>query len=102
MAVAKDATMAMMTKMPNTEPTAAGCANVFPFVTDAEKQPISDCVELAKIRSMAWPSKSGIARAIGGMPATSDGETGMIPPNSKGELEFVGHKLRRVSIRRDW
>jgi len=56
--------MATAVKIPRTEPTAAGCENVAPLVTTAEKQPISDSVEFANIRRIASPSKSGMPKAI--------------------------------------
>ena len=46
---------------------------------------------------MAWPSKSGIVSAILGIPATSDGDTGIIPLASIGTLAFVGQRLRVVN-----
>ncbi len=45
---------------------------------------------------MAWPSKSGMPRAIDGIPATSDWETGMIPLASIGTVALVGQRLGSV------
>ncbi len=47
---------------------------------------------------MACPSKSGMPRAIDGIPATSDCETGMMPLASMGTVAFVGQRLDSVRM----
>ena len=66
--------------------------NVAPFFTTAEKQAIWDSVELAKILSTASPSKTGILNAKGGIPATPEGATGMMPFASTGSDELSGQR----------
>ena len=79
--------------MPKAVPTDPGCEKLAPLVTTAEKHAICSCVEFEKIRRMASPSKSGMVRAIGIIPATSDGATGMIPLATIGTEAFKGHRL---------
>jgi hypothetical protein len=71
MAVAYEANTANTVKAPNIDPTISGCEKVLPLLIVAWKQPISVCVELAKIRMREYPSKSGMLRAIDGIPAMS-------------------------------
>ena len=54
---------------------------------------------LEKIRSIADPSKSGIPKAMLGMPETSDVETGITAPPVIGTLLFNGQRLRMLAIR---
>jgi hypothetical protein len=48
------------------------------------------------MRRIACPSKSGIERAIEGIPATSPASTGMIPSADIGTLPLSGHKLQKL------
>lgn len=50
------------------------------------------------MRRIAWPSKSGIDKAMFGTPATSDCETGIIPLAVIGTLEFMGHRLYMLAL----
>ncbi len=79
-------------------PTADAWAKVAPFVTTAEKQAICDCVELAKIRRIACPSKSGIVTAIAGIVATSAWAMGMIPFAEIGIDELRGQRLSMLAL----
>lgn len=98
MAVANEASIAMAVKTPRTELIAAGWENVAPFRMTAWKQPIWVLVELEKIRKVAEPSKSGMDRAIFGMPETSDCETGMMASAKIGIEAFSGHRLFLLGI----
>jgi len=72
-------------------------AKVFPFVICATKQPISAWVELEKMRRTAWPSKSGIFSAIGGIPATSLSLMGMMPSASIDLFARTGQALSSLA-----
>jgi hypothetical protein len=101
MAVTNDEITATTVKPPKMVPTAAGCLKVAPLVTTAEKHPISDWVELAKILKMASPSKSGMLNASGGMFATSFWLIGMMPLALIGVSACSGQALRcSVSVPR--
>lgn len=93
MATAMDDAMAMKANTPRTDPMAAGWEKDDPLVITAEKHPICDCVEFAKTRRIACPSKSGIDKAIEGISATSDSATGMIPLAWMGTEAFMGQRL---------
>lgn len=96
MAVAKDARRATTVKTARTDPTAAGCENEFAFLMTAWKQPICVCVALEKIRRVADPSKSGIDKAIFGIPVTYWGPMGIVADPVTGVLAFRGQRLAEV------
>ena len=85
--------MAIAVNTPNTGATAAGWLKEAPFRISAWKQPISVCEVFEKKRKVAYPSKSGITRAMSGMPPTSFCDTGMMASALMGVLAFIGHKL---------
>jgi hypothetical protein len=91
--VAKEARRATKVKTPKTVPTAAGCEKLAPFLITAEKHPIWVCVAFENMRRTADPSKSGMLRAMLGILATSDDDTGMLAWPTIGTLLFNGHRL---------
>lgn len=98
MAVAKDASMARKVNTPIKAPTDCGWEKLFPFTMAAWKQPISVWVELANICKRAYPSRSGIPRAMDGMPETIFGETGITANAVIGLLAFKGHMLAMFAL----
>jgi hypothetical protein len=87
-----------MVKIPRTVPTAAGCEKLAPFLMTAEKHAIWVCVAFEKIRRTADPSKSGMLKAMLGIPETSDFDTGMIAWPTIGTLLFNGHRLLMLEM----
>ena len=83
----------MKVKTPSTEPIAAGCEKLAPFLMTDLKQAISVCEEFEKMRMVANPSKSGMTKARSGIPATSVEETGIVAPPVIGVLPVIGHRL---------
>lgn len=71
MATASEEITAITVKPPKILATSVGCANDAPLVKTDEKHPICDWVEFENIRSIAWPSKSGMVIAMAGIPETS-------------------------------
>lgn len=80
-------------KIPKTEPTAAGCEKLAPFLITAEKHAICVWVAFEKIRRTADPSKSGMLRAMLGILRTSEDDTGILAWPTIGTLLFNGHRL---------
>ncbi len=93
MAVKNEARMATNVNNPSTGATLSAWEKVAPFLITAWKHPICVCVAFEKIRTDAEPSKSGICRAISGIPETSEEDTGMIASAAIGTLAFRGQRL---------
>ena len=86
--------MAASVKAARAGATASGCEKVFPFFMTAWKHPICVLLELAKICNVVEPSKSGMLKAICGIPPICWGPTGMTAQPVTGTLAFKGQRLR--------